>query len=207
VIRTFVAAQSALARAGLADAVRSDARLTLAGESAIDHLAEALAAVEPDVLLESRERAEPEGRPFDLPTIMLVDDPREAWPAVLSDVSPTPFALLGADASRSEIVAAIVAVAAGLVAVPPSALHVPAEGRLNNGTATRAAVAPERLTPREIDVLGELARGIPNKTIAARLSISEHTVKFHVASIVAKLGAASRTEAVAQGVRLGLIML
>jgi NarL family two-component system response regulator YdfI len=56
-------------------------------------------------------------------------------------------------------------------------------------------------------VLGELARGVPNKTIAARLAISEHTVKFHIASIFAKLGVASRTEAVTQGVRRGLIML
>jgi len=56
-------------------------------------------------------------------------------------------------------------------------------------------------------VLAELARGVPNKTIAARLAISEHTVKFHVASIFAKLGVASRTEAVAHGIRLGLVMV
>jgi DNA-binding NarL/FixJ family response regulator len=65
----------------------------------------------------------------------------------------------------------------------------------------------ERLTSREIDVLGELARGASNKAIAARLAISEHTVKFHIASIFAKLAVSSRTEAVTHGVRLGLIML
>jgi DNA-binding CsgD family transcriptional regulator len=63
------------------------------------------------------------------------------------------------------------------------------------------------LTPRERGVLAEVARGVPNKTIAGRLGISEHTVKFHLASIFAKLGVSSRTEAVAQGVRLGLVML
>ena len=73
---------------------------------------------------------------------------------------------------------------------------------------SKGARSPLRaLTPREVEVLGELARGVPNKTIAGRLAISEHTVKFHIASIFAKLGVASRTEAVTQGVRLGLIML
>ncbi|MBD5654809.1 MAG: response regulator transcription factor, partial [Candidatus Eremiobacteraeota bacterium] len=65
----------------------------------------------------------------------------------------------------------------------------------------------ESLTARERGVLDELARGIPNKIIAARLGISEHTVKFHIASIFAKLAVSSRTEAVARGARLGLIML
>ena len=52
-----------------------------------------------------------------------------------------------------------------------------------------------------------LASGLPNKEIAAKLAISEHTVKFHVASIMGKLGAASRTEAVALGIRRGLVLL
>src|SRR5262249_60869736 len=56
--------------------------------------------------------------------------------------------------------------------------------------------APESLTPREIQVLELLAEGLPNKAIAARLGISDQTVKFHVASIAAKLGAANRTDAV-----------
>ncbi|HKC74673.1 MAG TPA: response regulator transcription factor, partial [Chloroflexota bacterium] len=63
------------------------------------------------------------------------------------------------------------------------------------------------LTPREIEVLGMLAEGLGNKTIARRLGISEHTVKFHVGSIFAKLDASSRTEAVTLGARRGLIML
>ncbi|HAZ43515.1 MAG TPA: DNA-binding response regulator, partial [Cyanobacteria bacterium UBA11369] len=59
----------------------------------------------------------------------------------------------------------------------------------------------------EIEVLGMLAEGMGNKTIARQLGISEHTVKFHVASILSKLNASSRTEAVTLGARLGLIML
>jgi len=63
----------------------------------------------------------------------------------------------------------------------------------------------ETLTAREHDVLALLADGLPNRDIAARLAISEHTVKFHLASIFGKLGAATRTEAVQRGLRLGVI--
>lgn len=65
----------------------------------------------------------------------------------------------------------------------------------------------ETLTPREIEVLVMLAEGTGNKVIARHLGISEHTVKFHVGSILAKLNASSRTEAVTLGVRQGLILL
>jgi DNA-binding NarL/FixJ family response regulator len=65
----------------------------------------------------------------------------------------------------------------------------------------------EHLTPRELEVLEVLAEGLSNRAIAARLQISEHTVKFHVASIFAKLGAENRTDAVMRGVRQGLITL
>jgi DNA-binding NarL/FixJ family response regulator len=82
--------------------------------------------------------------------------------------------------------------------------------------ALRAAAAPaddeeggfeEPLTSREVQVLELLAEGLPNKAIAARLGISDQTVKFHVASIAGKLGAANRTDAVRRAVRRGLITL
>jgi DNA-binding NarL/FixJ family response regulator len=65
----------------------------------------------------------------------------------------------------------------------------------------------EALTERELQVLQLLAQGLANKQIAITLGISDHTVKFHVSGIYAKLGAASRTEAVRLGVRQGLIVL
>jgi two-component system, NarL family, response regulator YdfI len=68
-------------------------------------------------------------------------------------------------------------------------------------------VAHESLTPREIEVLQLLAAGTSNREIAHKLQLSEHTVKFHVSSILAKLGAESRTQAVARGVREGVIYL
>jgi DNA-binding CsgD family transcriptional regulator len=63
----------------------------------------------------------------------------------------------------------------------------------------------EEITSRETDVLRMLAQGLVNKEIAARLGISEHTVKFHISSILDKLGASTRTEAVTLGIRRGLI--
>jgi DNA-binding NarL/FixJ family response regulator len=68
-------------------------------------------------------------------------------------------------------------------------------------------VSAEPLTPREVQVLELLAEGLPNKTIAARLGISDQTVKFHIASLSGKLGAANRTDAVRRGVRRGLVTL
>jgi DNA-binding NarL/FixJ family response regulator len=197
VIRTLVCASSALARAGLAAIVRGDARLTFAGEASPLELERSIVSYDPDVVLEERNGA-PDSVRF--PTVALVDDPREAWASdALAAGDHGAHAILARESSSDEIVAAIVAVAAGLIAIQPRALTpalVPA--REPDG---------ERLTAREIEVLGELARGVPNKTIAARLAISEHTVKFHIASLFAKLGAASRTEAVTVGIRRGLIML
>jgi DNA-binding CsgD family transcriptional regulator len=63
------------------------------------------------------------------------------------------------------------------------------------------------LTPREVEVLNHLAEGASNKTIARRLGISVHTVKFHVASLLDKLDATGRTDAVAQAARIGVIQL
>jgi DNA-binding NarL/FixJ family response regulator len=75
------------------------------------------------------------------------------------------------------------------------------------GERAGVAIAQQPLTPREIEVLGMIAEGLGNKIIAARLGISDHTVKFHIASIFAKLNAGSRTEAVTIGIRQGLIMI
>ena len=203
-IRTLVCAPSTLGRESLGAIVRGDARLDLVAEAAPEDLARTLLAFETDVLVERRpDGDERDDAPARLPTVALVDDPASAWRRERTRDEREPHAILGGDASPQEVVAAIVAVAAGLVAVQPRALAT---------AGYRAAFEPagndgERLTAREIDVLGELARGVPNKTIAGRLGISEHTVKFHIASIFAKLGASSRTEAVTRGVRLGLIML
>jgi DNA-binding NarL/FixJ family response regulator len=74
-------------------------------------------------------------------------------------------------------------------------------------SAIRNPQYEEPLTHREVEVLELLAEGLPNKAIAARLGISDQTVKFHVAAISGKLGAANRTDAVRRAVRRGLITL
>ena len=77
--------------------------------------------------------------------------------------------------------------------------------------STQPETADERpvedLTPRELEVVQLLAEGLPNKAIAKRLGVSDHTIKFHVNAILGKLGAQSRTEAVVRATRLGLIVL
>ena len=129
------------------------------------------------------------------PLIVLgADVDRSIYNAILHAESG---ALLRPEASPEQIVRAIQAVSAGLLVI--DAAVVPdseAEGDLY-----------EDLTPREIDVLRLLAEGLANRDIANRLGISEHTIKFHIRSVMAKLGAATRTEAVTRGFRTGLIEL
>jgi DNA-binding NarL/FixJ family response regulator len=67
--------------------------------------------------------------------------------------------------------------------------------------------AVEPLTPRELEVLELVTEGLPNKAIADRLGISDQTVKFHLASILGKLGASNRTDAVRRAVRLGIVTI
>ena len=116
-------------------------------------------------------------------------------------------AVLDRSASRNEIIAAIKAVSVGLVVVAPQLLarlfnEAPFADELFKASAGRA-----RLTRRELEVLAAMADGASNKAIARRLGISFHTAKFHVAAILAKLDADSRTEAVAKAAQLGLVML
>jgi DNA-binding NarL/FixJ family response regulator len=75
------------------------------------------------------------------------------------------------------------------------------------GAGAEIETLGEALTPRELQVLELLAEGLPNKAIAARLAISDQTVKFHIAALSGKLGAANRTDAVRRAVRRGLIAL
>jgi two-component system, NarL family, response regulator YdfI len=108
--------------------------------------------------------------------------------------------ILGVEADADRLAAAVVSVFYGMLVLPAGIMP------LAEAHATWTA-PPEPLTPRELEILGLLAGGDSNKTIAARLDISVHTVKFHISSILAKLGVTSRTEAVALGLRLGVVLL
>jgi len=111
-------------------------------------------------------------------------------------------------AGADQLVAAVRAVANGLLAVDPIlGEHLLARGHAALPEAPPDQANGEDLTVREREVLQLVAEGLANKTIAGRLGISEHTVKFHVAALLAKLGAGSRTEAVHLGARRGLVAL
>jgi two-component system, NarL family, response regulator LiaR len=122
------------------------------------------------------------------------------------------YGALSRDATREEIISALTAVGNGLVV-----LDRRLAGELLSPQDQRSVVSPlrlpgdvgsvETLTARELEVLQLLAQGLPNKLIAVRLHITEHTAKFHVSSIMLKLGAASRTEAVTLAARRGLLLL
>jgi len=105
------------------------------------------------------------------------------------------------DASPEELGAAVAAVAQGLVVMP----RAMADGTLAEAPAVEELSEPP--TARENEVLVLLARGLSNKQIARELRISEHTVKFHISSLYAKLGVGNRAEAVSRGARHGLISL
>ena len=108
------------------------------------------------------------------------------------------------EVTADQVVAAVHAAAAGLHVMPVEAgmsFLAPAQSY----EPLEEIVDP--LTPREMDVLEMLAEGLSNKMIANRLAISDHTAKFHVNSILAKLNAGTRTEAVTRGIRLGLIKI
>ncbi|MGE5645525.1 MAG: response regulator transcription factor [Acidobacteriota bacterium] len=185
-IRVAVVAESAVVRAGIETLLRAHGNFELVESH-------------PDVVVHAGDEPVLE---TSAPTVILTETRDPEWTRDALRLGAR--AVLPRDASQEEIVAAVEAAAAGLVALDPASLDALA------GAAPRAALAAdpvEPLTPREIEVLRMLAEGEGNKTIAWKLGISDHTVKFHVASIMAKLRASSRTEAVTIGIRRGLILL
>jgi DNA-binding NarL/FixJ family response regulator len=134
--------------------------------------------------------------------VLLVEDAEQ--PSTAAGFHAGLRAILPLQASPREIAVAIEAAAEGLIVLHPDSV----DSRHVTGPAPRPAEAPDApLTPREIEVLRLLAEGLANKNIAWTLKISEHTVKFHIASIFTKLNVSSRAEAVAIGIRQGVILL
>jgi NarL family two-component system response regulator YdfI len=116
------------------------------------------------------------------------------------------WGVLPPDAAEEELVAAVRAVSEGLWVGAPGLIQTLI--RLNGRRESSNEESPvEPLTPREMEVIQLMAQGLANKQIAFSLGISEHTVKFHLSSLYAKLGISSRTEAVKRGIELGLILL
>lgn len=211
-IRVFIVAPSPLARAGLQSLVGTRGVEIVGTAPNFESLADQWPDVEADIIL-----IEASGNQFEsgMDSIAALQLASESTIAVLFDrYEPKRLAealragvriLLPSDISPDQLFSALQAGAAGLMVMHPAEMTalIPASDPASRPVAELA----EPLTPRENEVLQMLAVGLANKEIAARLGISEHTVKFHVASIFGKLGAGTRTEAVSLGIRRGLVLL
>jgi DNA-binding NarL/FixJ family response regulator len=145
-----------------------------------------------------------ENAPSRTGSVALIDDPHPGW--VRSALRASLNAIIARDASREDIQLALQAAEAGLVLLhPTSASGLIQESSLRDTRDNAAEEFTEELTARESEVLCLVSMGLGNKEVAGRLAISEHTVKFHISSILGKLHAGSRTEAVSLGIRRGLI--
>jgi two-component system, NarL family, response regulator YdfI len=201
-VHVWIVANSPIVRAGLAALLMPDPAIEVVGQSAsLSHQPQPA----PDVVLmewDADENLAPlSGFDLDLSgVVLLLNNWQQLNGSVLLRAGIR--GLLPSQATGEEIGAALEAAASGLIVVHPDIL----EG-LVPLVPTRVTELSTPLTSREIEVLGMLAEGVGNKTIARRLDISEHTVKFHIGSIFSKLNASSRTEAVILGARQGLILL
>jgi len=180
-IRVHIEVASEVMRAGLEALLRGQSEIALVDSPSA---ANVLVRDEPPEISASQTA----------PVILLTDQ------FTIHDVWRSPVrAILPRAASGAQIIAAMHAAVAGLVVFPAddtaALLPLPTEP------------PAEPLTAREMEVLDMLAEGLSNKLIAHKLAISEHTAKFHVNSILAKLKAGTRTEAVMRGVRLGLVKI
>jgi DNA-binding NarL/FixJ family response regulator len=212
VIRVFLIAASPLARATLQNRLKAQSVRIVGSASSIEALTSDISDTQADVLLVDATTESPEAilesladsdLAAEIPIVVLSEaaSPAASAQALQSGIR----ALLPAEIPSDQLAAALQAVAAGLAVLHPSEL--PAVFPVAAPASKPLAELTEPLTRREREVLQMLAAGLANKEIAARLNISDHTAKFHVAAILAKLGAATRAEAVALGIRRGLVLL
>jgi DNA-binding NarL/FixJ family response regulator len=224
-LRVFLVADDPLARAGLAVVLASLPDCIVAGQSAGDAgVQSALAVYRPDVVLwdlgwdagrvsssGSQTVAAGQGREPHTPVEQLAGL-REDGYAVVVLLADAAYAaavwaagvrgLLPREASATTLGVSLQAVAQGLVVLAPAFVTALLPTR-----SEPPMPLTEALTRRELEVLQLVAEGLPNKTIADHLHISEHTVKFHLNALMGKLAAQSRTEAVVRATRLGLLLL
>jgi DNA-binding NarL/FixJ family response regulator len=221
VTSVFIIAASDIARAGLESMIAREPGFSIAGSGAdlsdleahrVDGASAGMVIFDADRLSEDAQsalrtmvEATYEGR--ESPGFVVIGAENEEWltEALRAGVVR---ATLPRAASSAEIIAAVMAVSAGLIAIDADTFAaVIASNHSYEERSEPAGTTVEALTPREREVLKMLAEGLSNKEIAARMKISEHTVKFHTAQIFAKLGVSTRTEAVVQGIRQGLVMM
>jgi len=212
VIRVFLIAASPLARAALQNRLRPHGVKIVGSAAHIDAVDGQLSDTQPQALLvdASAEQLETmigsladSDLAAEIPTVVLAEPGSSAVSAQALQAGIR--AVLPSGLAADQLAAALHAVASGLVVLHPT--EVQAAFPLAAPASQPLAELAEPLTRREREVLQMLTGGLANKEIAARLQISDHTAKFHVAAILGKLGAATRTEAVALGIRRGLVLL
>ena len=211
--RVAVAAESAVERAGLVALLAGSPAVTLVHATENVRDVEALtSAHDVDVVVIALRAPSDLALPLELTPdlahsapalVILVDNPPIDW--IAEAYARGVHAVFPRDVNADELHGAVQSAGAGLVTLTRE--NYAALGVGARVTRTSASAAVEALTPRESEILGMLADGLANKEIAARLNISSHTVKSHVQSLFAKLRADTRAEAVAVGVRRGLILL
>ena len=209
-LRVLIVSSNPLARGGLAALLDGMARMKLVGSGSAAEAASLAGQLLPDVVL--LDAGDGELEELDSIARLAAAQPGLPIVALASDQGALPQALtFGASAllpvavDPETLAAALLASARGLAAIPRQELAalLPQEERIDP-----AVNAPtESLTPRELEVLQLMARGLTNRQIARRLQISEHTVKFHAGSVLGKLNARSRAEAVARAIGLGWILV
>jgi DNA-binding NarL/FixJ family response regulator len=201
--RVLIVGDNPLARVGLAALLAGQAGVVVAGQTSSVNLTADVDLYNPDVLAwdlgwEPLPERLSDARDLNLPFLALLNDPSQATDAWSAGAR----GLLLHEADSDRLAAGLAAVAQGLIVIDPSlSTNVLAIGGSNSEGPTEA------LTSREMEVLQLLAEGLPNKSIARKLGITDHTVKFHVNAIMSKLGAQSRTEAVVRATRQGFIIL
>ena len=204
-IRIAVAATSSVRRAGLESIIRSLPEFQLVGSfGAVASLVAFARSTELDVIV-----IEPDSirdlllEPTLDAAIVLLTEIRDAR-SISRLLRSGVHAILSRESDSDDILSAIYAAYDGLVLLSTPAAESLAAVYGDHPLEVESELS-EEITSRETEVLRMLAEGLVNRDIAARLGISEHTVKFHISSILDKLGASTRTEAVTLGIRRGLI--
>jgi DNA-binding NarL/FixJ family response regulator len=208
-IRVLILSPNLVLRIGLREMLRGIDEVVVVGEAS--SLAEFNSMdTEADILLMAAapvDWLEPGGSAATFHTpqaVLLLSDDLEFGKALIGRAGL--WGMLPADPSPEELSAGIRALREGLAVFPPRlAATLFRQASRTEQVPLEALVEP--LTPREVEILGLIAQGLANKQIAVRLGISDHTVKFHLSSVYAKLGANSRTEAVRLGTLQGLIVI
>lgn len=204
-LRVLVVADNPFARAGIASLLNAQDGFQIVGQISSDGLLEQIQLFATDVWIWELpyDAAQSANRLADLrdiaaPALILLGDNARAGEAIAAGAR----GILPQNADAETIAAALLALSHDLIVMSPDL-----QPDIPQPTLPIPLFDYDALTEREYEVLALVAEGLPNKQIALRLSISEHTVKFHVNAIMGKLNVQSRTEAVVRATRLGLIAL